>query len=50
VKANMPLGQGGTLSDREAADVSAYILSHARPVFEPAKLKDVTPAELRYFL
>ena len=50
VKANMPLGQGGTLSDREAADVSAYVLSHARPSFDPAKLKDVTSAELRYFL
>ncbi len=50
VKANMPLGQGGTLSDREAADVSAYVLSHPRPVFDPAKLKNVTGPELRYFL
>ncbi|HTW83152.1 MAG TPA: c-type cytochrome [Candidatus Sulfotelmatobacter sp.] len=34
VKANMPLGRGGTLSDQEAVDVSAYVLSHARPHFE----------------
>jgi len=31
IQANMPLGKGGTLSDREAWDVAAYINSHERP-------------------
>ena len=34
VKANMPLGRGGSLSDQQAADVAAYVLSHARPHFD----------------
>lgn len=31
IKANMPLGQGNTLSDQDAWDVAAYIDSHERP-------------------
>ncbi|HET9427617.1 MAG TPA: c-type cytochrome [Allosphingosinicella sp.] len=31
VQANMPLGQGNTLSDQEAWDVAAFIDSHERP-------------------
>lgn len=33
IKGNMPLGQGGTLSDQGAADIAAYVnqTSHARP-------------------
>ncbi len=31
IKANMPLGQGGTLSDQQAWDVAMYIDSHERP-------------------
>lgn len=31
IKANMPLGQGGSLSDQEAWDVAAYVDSHERP-------------------
>jgi thiosulfate dehydrogenase len=31
IKANMPLGQGGLLSDQEAWDVAAYIDSQPRP-------------------
>jgi thiosulfate dehydrogenase len=50
VKANMPLGQGGTLTDQEAADVSAYVLRHRRPTFDPNKLQNVTPAELKDLL
>ncbi len=50
VKANMPLGQAGTLTDQEAANVSAYVLSHGRPKFDPSRLPNVTPAELKYFL
>ena len=31
IKANMPLGQGGTLTDQQAWDVAAYINSQPRP-------------------
>jgi thiosulfate dehydrogenase len=31
IKANMPLGRGGTLSDQEAWDVAMYVDSHERP-------------------
>ncbi len=31
IKANMPLGQGGTLTDQQAWDVAAYMNGHARP-------------------
>jgi thiosulfate dehydrogenase len=34
VKANMPLGRGGSLSDQQATDVAAYVLSHPRPHFD----------------
>lgn len=33
VQKNMPKGQGGTLTDQQAIDVAAYILSHDRPEF-----------------
>ena len=31
IKANMPLGQGGTLTDQQAWDVATFIDSHERP-------------------
>nr|WP_246860999.1 c-type cytochrome [Bacillus sp. REN3] len=31
VQKNMPKGQGGTLSDQDASNLAAYILSHDRP-------------------
>ena len=31
IKANMPLGQGGTLTDQQAWDVAAFMNSHSRP-------------------
>lgn len=31
IKRNMPPGQGGSLSDQDAADLAAWILSHERP-------------------
>ncbi|NKE06051.1 c-type cytochrome [Mesobacillus selenatarsenatis] len=34
VQKNMPKGQGGTLTDQQAIDLAAYILSHDRPEFE----------------
>ena len=39
VKANMPLGQGGTLNDADAIDVAAYFIRQPRPDF-PAKTRD----------
>jgi thiosulfate dehydrogenase len=39
VKANMPLGQGGSLSDEEAFDVAAFFTRQPRPDFA-AKLED----------
>jgi thiosulfate dehydrogenase len=37
VKSNMPLGRGGTLTDQQAVDVSAFVLSHERPHFDAAR-------------
>ena len=31
IKANMPYGAGGTLSDQQAWDVAAFVVSHPRP-------------------
>lgn len=39
VKHKMPLGQGGTLSDQQAIDVSEYFTHQARPVYK-GKAKD----------
>ncbi|MHB1117245.1 c-type cytochrome [Sideroxydans sp.] len=39
VKANMPLGQGGSLTDQEAYDVAAYFTQQPRPDYA-AKKKD----------
>jgi thiosulfate dehydrogenase len=39
IKANMPLGQGGTLTDDEAYDLAAFINSQPRPDF-PGKVND----------
>ncbi|MCC6134588.1 MAG: hypothetical protein IT491_04325 [Gammaproteobacteria bacterium] len=33
VKAKMPLGQGGTLTDQETFDVAAYFTTQPRPDF-----------------
>ncbi|HXP94448.1 MAG TPA: c-type cytochrome [Candidatus Binatia bacterium] len=38
VKANMPIGREGSLGDQQAVDVAAYVNSHARPRFNPARL------------
>ena len=39
VKHNMPLNQGGTLTDQEAVDVAEYFTHQPRPVY-PGKLRD----------
>jgi thiosulfate dehydrogenase len=38
VRANMPLGAPGSLSDQEASDVAAYVLSKPRPHFDRTTL------------
>jgi thiosulfate dehydrogenase len=38
VRYNMPQNAPGTLTDQEAYDVSAYVLSHARPKFDKKRL------------
>jgi thiosulfate dehydrogenase len=49
VKANMPLGRAGSLSDQDAADVSAYVLSHARPHFDPTTAIEFPPETAGFF-
>jgi thiosulfate dehydrogenase len=51
VKANMPLGQGNTLSDQEAFDVAAYFTTQPRPDFARKSAdwaKGGRPADARY--
>jgi thiosulfate dehydrogenase len=40
IQNNMPKGQAGTLSDQEAADLAAFILSHERPEGDPDAVGD----------
>lgn len=51
IKGNMPLGQGGTLTDEEALDVAAYVTAQPRPDYA-AKAADWPkggkPADARY--
>ena len=51
IQRNMPLGQGGTLTDDEAYDLAAFINSQPRPEF-PARLQDWSqggkPADILY--
>ena len=49
VKANMPLGREGSLNDQEAADVSAYVLSHARPHFDRNRTISFPPQPAGFF-
>lgn len=44
IKANMPLGRGGMLSDQEAWDVSYFINSHERPK-DPRQKADIDGAK-----
>jgi thiosulfate dehydrogenase len=51
IKANMPFGQGGTLTDQEAFDIAAYFTQQSRPDFK-AKHQDWPrggrPSDARY--
>ena len=49
VKANMPVGEEGSLSDQDAVDVSAYVLSHARPHFDRNRPVTFPPKPAGYF-
>ena len=33
IKSNMPFGSGGTLTDKEARDIAAYVTAQPRPKF-----------------
>jgi cytochrome c len=45
----MPLGQGNTLTDQEAADVSAFVNSHARPKFVPDRSIEFPALPSKFF-
>ncbi|MBS0478478.1 MAG: cytochrome C, partial [Proteobacteria bacterium] len=47
VKANMPLGQGYSLSDQDAWDVAAFVDSRVRPR-DPRQTGSVEDARRRY--
>ncbi|MEO8305196.1 MAG: c-type cytochrome [Betaproteobacteria bacterium] len=50
IKQNMPLGQGGTLSDQDAVDVAEYMTHQPRPAYAAAKndyAKGVKPKDAR---
>lgn len=49
VKSNMPLGRGGSLTDQQAADVSAYVLSHPRPHFDGRRTISFPPQPAGFF-
>ena len=49
VKANMPMGSAGSLTDQQAADVSAYVLSHPRPHFDRTRLMTFPPVPASFF-
>jgi thiosulfate dehydrogenase len=51
LKANMPLGQGGTLSDQDAFDIAAFFTRQPRPDFAAKGLDwpaGGKPADARY--
>ncbi len=47
IKANMPFGQGGSLSDQQAWDVAAFVDSHPRP--QDPRFKGSTEATRKAF-
>lgn len=50
VQNNMPKGEAGTLTDQEAADIAAYLLSHERPLGDAEKLGDYHLSEDRSYI
>lgn len=49
VRYNMPQNAPGTLSDQQAYDVSAYVLSHSRPKFDKSRTVTFPPQDAGYF-
>ncbi len=49
IKANMPLGRGGLLSDQEAWDVAYFINSHERPK-DPRQKTDIGDAKKEFHI
>lgn len=49
VRYNMPQNAPGTLSDQEAYDISAFVLSHPRPKFEKTKKITFPPEDAGFF-
>jgi thiosulfate dehydrogenase len=49
VRYNMPQNAPGSLSDQQAYDVSAYVLSHERPRFQRSRLITFPPVPAGYF-
>lgn len=49
VRYNMPQNAPGTLNDQEAYDVSAYVLSHARPKFDKTRSVAFPPQSAGFF-
>jgi thiosulfate dehydrogenase len=46
---NMPKGAPGSLSLNDAYDISAFVLTHARPTFDPTRLVVASPRPAQYF-
>ncbi len=49
VRYNMPQNDPGSLSDREAYDVSAFVLSHSRPKFQKNRTIVFPPDQASFF-
>jgi thiosulfate dehydrogenase len=49
IRAAMPQNAPGTLTDQQAVDVAAYILSHSRPHFDGSKLVTFPLDDSGYF-
>lgn len=49
VRYNMPANAPGSMTDQQAYDVSAYVLSHARPAFQGKQQIDFQANEASYF-
>jgi cytochrome c len=49
VRYNMPQNAPGSLSDRQAYDVAAFVLSHARPTFDKSRMVAFPAVRAGYF-
>ncbi|HET7814545.1 MAG TPA: c-type cytochrome [Candidatus Baltobacteraceae bacterium] len=49
IRYNMPATAPGSLTDRQAFDIAAFVLSHGRPKFQRSKLVEFPAARADYF-